>query len=292
MINPDWCPGCGDYGILSALKMALNELGIPPEKNVVVSGIGCSAKTVHYIDAYGVHTLHGRPLPIAQGIKLANPELNVVALAGDGDALGIGAGHFVGAGRRNVDLLYLVFDNEVYGMTKGQASPTLSLGARPKSLPRPNIQGKVNPLLMALAAGFTFIARGFAFDVQSLKTLIKKGIEHRGLAMIDVLQPCPTYNDLHTRAYYAERTYDLAETGYDPELPAGADAALVASKMAGFSAKALEWEPRIPVGVFWQQRLPTFEERLAEFDPNYPQIPPAKRPVRRDLGPLLAEHRL
>ncbi len=292
MITPDWCPGCGDYGILTALKMALMELGIPPEKSVVVSGIGCSAKTVHYIDAYGVHTLHGRPLAIAQGIKLANPDLNVVAVAGDGDALGIGAGHFVGAGRRNVDLLYLVFDNEVYGMTKGQASPTLALGARPKSLPRPNIQGKVNPLLMALAAGFTFIARGFAFDVQGLKTLIKKGIEHQGLAIIDVLQPCPTYNDLHTRAYYAERTYDLAETGYDPELPAEADAALVASKMASFTAKALEWEPRIPVGIFWQQRLPTFEARLAELDPNYTRLPPAKRPASRDLGPLLAEHRL
>uniref|UniRef100_UPI00257E8D6F thiamine pyrophosphate-dependent enzyme n=1 Tax=Oceanithermus sp. TaxID=2268145 RepID=UPI00257E8D6F len=139
-LAPDWCPGCGDYGILSALLTALHKLGVEPSRTVMVSGIGCSAKTVHYAASYGIHTLHGRPLPVAQGVKLAHPELTVVAMAGDGDGMGIGAGHFVGAGRRNPDLLYLIFNNEVYGMTKGQASPTLELGAQPKSLARPNIQ--------------------------------------------------------------------------------------------------------------------------------------------------------
>ncbi len=272
-LAPDWCPGCGNYGIVAALARAFAELDLPPERAVLVSGIGCSAKTVHYLNSYGLHTLHGRGLPVAQGIKLARPELTVIALAGDGDGMGIGAGHFVGAGRRNLDLLYLLFNNQVYGMTKGQAAPTLEFGARPKGLARPNPQGPVNPLWLAFASGYTFIARGFAFDTPGLARLIAEGIRHPGLAFIDVLQPCPTYNDLHTRAWFAERIYDLQAEGYDP---AAADA-------AAFAARASEWGERIPVGVFWRRERPGLEDVLG---------PPAEgRPLDR-AERLLAGHRL
>lgn len=232
--HPDWCPGCGDYGVLSALQMALFELRLDPSRTVVFSGIGCSAKTPHYLNVYGVHTLHGRVLPIAQGAKLANPHLTVVAVGGDGDGLGIGAGHFVAAGRRNVDMLYILYDNEVYGLTKGQAGPTLGLGEKTKSLPKPNPQGKVNPLLLAFASGYTWIARGYAYDVKGLKELIKEGIAHRGLAFLHVLQPCPTYNDLHTKEWFAPRLYRLEEEGYDPLVPPGLPPEALDQKMARF----------------------------------------------------------
>jgi 2-oxoglutarate ferredoxin oxidoreductase subunit beta len=219
--QPDWCPGCGDYGILSALQMALFELKRDPSQTAVFSGIGCSAKTPHYLNVYGVHTLHGRVLPVAQGAKLANPHLTVVAVGGDGDGLGIGAGHFVAAGRRNVDMLYILYDNEVYGLTKGQAGPTLGLWEKTKSLPKPNPQSRLNPLLLAFAAGYTWIGRGYAYDVKGLKELIKEGITHKGLAFLHVLQPCPTYNDLHTKEWFAPRLYRLQEEGYDPHVPEG-----------------------------------------------------------------------
>jgi len=251
-LGPDWCPGCGNYGIVAALTRALAALERSPDRVALVSGIGCSAKTVHYLNAYGLHTLHGRGLPVAQGLKLARPKLTVIAIAGDGDGMGIGAGHFVGAGRRNVDLTYLLFNNEVYGMTKGQAAPTLELGARPKGLARPNVQARVNPLALAYAAGFTFIARGFAFDTKGLAELIEEAIRHPGLALVEILQPCPTYNDLHPRDWFAERIRPLAETGYDPE----------AASPGTFLEAAEVWGEQIPVGIFWRRRLPTFEERI------------------------------
>ncbi len=292
---PDWCPGCGDYGILSALQTALYKMKIEPSRAVLVSGIGCSAKTIHYAASYGIHTLHGRSLPVAQGVKLANPKLTVVAMAGDGDGMGIGAGHFVGIGRRNLDMLYLIFNNEVYGMTKGQASPTLELGAQPKSLARPNIQAKVNPLMLAFAAGFTFIARGYAYDVKNLARLMQTGLEHRGLAMIDILQPCPTYNNLHTREWFAPRVYDVGAEGYDPRAPREMGDAERAERMARFTQKATEWGERIPTGVFWQAELPTFEERLGGFLPRYPQEAPATRGVggeAKRVAALMKGHRV
>src|SRR3990170_3961174 len=198
-VHNDWCPGCGDFGILRAVQMALAELKIPPHRTAMVSGIGCSGKTPHYIKAYGFHTLHGRSLPYATGIKLANPDLEVVVMGGDGDGLGIGAGHFVGAGRRNLDMAYIIFDNGVYGLTKGQASPTLRLGVQTKSLAHPNINDAVNPLWLALASGATWVGRGYSYDIKHLVSLIKQGIEHKGYAFLNVLQPCPTYNDINTK---------------------------------------------------------------------------------------------
>src|SRR2546421_6798629 len=198
-VHNDWCPGCGDFGIVNDIQMTLLEMQMEPHRVAVFSGIGCSGKTPHFINAYGFHTLHGRSLPIATGAKLANPELTVIAVGGDGDGLGIGAGHFVNTGRRNVDLTYILLNNEVYGLTKGQAAPTLPLGLRTKSLPEPTMQGAVNPLMPALASGYTWIGRGYAYHLRHLVELMQRAIRHPGFAYVDVLQPCPTYNDLHTK---------------------------------------------------------------------------------------------
>ena len=208
-VHNDWCPGCGDFGIVNALQMALAEMGKERDKTVIFSGIGCSGKTSHFINTYGVHTLHGRVLTFAQGGKLANPEMTVVAVGGDGDGLGIGAGHFVAAGRRNIDMTYIIFDNGVYGLTKGQASPTLKLGEKTKSLPSPNTNYDVNPIGLAVASGYTFVARAYSYDVRHLKDLIVQAVQHNGLSFLDVLQPCPTYNDINTRDWYAGE--DLAK---------------------------------------------------------------------------------
>src|SRR5574341_1176931 len=164
----DWCPGCGNFGILTALQMALVDIQMEPSRIAIFSGIGCHGKLPHWVNAYGVHTLHGRELPFAIGAKLANPDLEVIGVGGDGDGLGIGAGHFVNTGRRNIDMTYILHNNGVYGLTKGQASPTLKLDMQTKSLPMPNINEGINPLFLSLAAGYTFIARGYAYDIKHL----------------------------------------------------------------------------------------------------------------------------
>jgi 2-oxoglutarate ferredoxin oxidoreductase subunit beta len=282
----DWCPGCGDFGILTAVQQALAALHLRPHQVAIFGGIGCSGKAVYYLPTYGVHTLHGRVLPYATGAKLAHPELTIVAIGGDGDGLGIGAGHFVNMGRRNIDLTYILFNNEVYGLTKGQAAPTLPLGLQTKSLPEPTIQGGVNPLMLALASGYTWIARGYAYHVRQLVELIQRAIRHPGLAYLDVLQPCPTYNDLHTKDWFAgkdlqagqPRLYEVEQQGYDPVIPAGADEKLVFDKMTQFIAKAHEWGERIPLGVLLENRtLSTFEQRVAARIPSYRTAPPALR---------------
>lgn len=297
-VHNNWCPGCGDFGILSSIQMALSELQVPPHHAVVVSGIGCSAKTPHYINAYGIHTLHGRAIAFAEGIKLANPELEVVAVSGDGDALGIGGNHTLHAGRRNIDMTFVVFDNFVYGLTKGQASPTMSLGMKTKGLAKPNIQQDINPIMLALTAGYTFVARGYAFDVKHLKEIIRRGIQHKGAAFIDVLQPCPTYNDIYTKEWYAgedrldpethravPRVYKLEEAGYDPLVKKG-DRAEEVAKISQAIAKSVEWGDRIPIGVYYQNPfVPSFEERLEETRIHgYKESPPAKLQIAKDDG--------
>jgi len=289
----DWCPGCGDFGILSSVQQALAGLGLLPHQVAIFGGIGCSGKTPYYVNAYGVHTLHGRVLPYATGAKLANPDLTVVAVGGDGDGMAIGAGHFVTTGRRNLDLTYILFNNEVYGLTKGQASPTLPLGLQTKSLPEPTIQGQVNPLMLALASGYTWIGRGYAYNVRDLVNLIQQAIKHPGLSYLDVLQPCPTYNNLHTRDWYAgkdlengrPRIYSLEEEGYDGVIPEGADEESAFAKMAQFIEKASEWGDRIPTGVLLENRaLSTFEERIAGRVPGYRTSPPARRVIADEHG--------
>lgn len=289
----DWCPGCGDFGILSAVQQALAALHLRPHQVAIFGGIGCSGKAVYYLPTYGVHTLHGRVLPYATGAKLAHPELTVVAIGGDGDGLGIGAGHFVNTGRRNLDLTYILFNNAVYGLTKGQAAPTLPLGLQTKSLPEPTIQGGINPLMLALASGYTWIGRGYAYHVRHLVELIQRAISHPGLAYLDVLQPCPTYNDLHTKDWFAgkdlpagqPRLYEVEQEGYDPVIPAGADEKMAFDKMTQYIAKAHEWGERIAIGVLLDNRtLSTFQQRVAARIPSYRHAPPARRAIADAQG--------
>ena len=299
-MHNDWCPGCGDFGILNAVQMALAEMDIDPSRTVVVSGVGCSSKAPHYIKTYGVHTLHGRALPFGSGIKIANPNLEVVVEAGDGDGMGIGAGHFVNGGRRNLDMLYIVHDNEVYGLTKGQASPTMKLGMQTKSLPLPNINQGINPLMLALACGYTFVARGYSYDVRHLKDLIIKGIRHKGFAFLDVLQPCPTYNDVQTKEYWAgegnldangrpqPRTYKLDETGYDGVVHSGEEEEFE-QKLQQAALKSFEFGDRTPIGVFYQNEfIPTYDERLTARAPTYRSNPPSDQEIARPDGTPLA----
>lgn len=286
-VYADWCPGCGDFGIMNGLQMAFAELGLEPHQIVMVSGIGCSGKEPHNVKAYGVHTLHGRTLPFAMGIKVANPALEVVAIGGDGDGLGIGAGHFVNAGRRNLDMTYIIHNNGVYGLTKGQASPTLRLGLQTKSLPKPNINEAVNSIQLALVSGFTFVARSYAYDVRHLRDTIKQAIQHKGLAFIDCLQPCPTYNNITTKAWYAgedrlddkgkpqSRLYKLEQTGFNPDVHEWSED--LEKKLVAIS-KAQEWGDQIPIGVFYRNELePTFEKRLSDRITFYRKRPPAKQ---------------
>ena len=290
----DWCPGCGDYGILSALQMALAELNLEPHNVVVVSGVGNASKTPHFVKVNGVHTLHGRLLPFAMGIKVANPNLEVIGIGGDGDGLGIGAGHFVNAGRRNIDMTYLLYNNGVYGLTKGQASPTLKLGMQTKSLPKPNINEAIIPVALAITAGYTFVARSYAFDVMHLKNTITQAIRHKGFAFVDCLQPCPVYNDINTKDWYAgedrkdasgkpqSRLYKLDEKGFDPVVHDAGE--VFAKKVAGLE-KAQEWGDKIPIGVFYKNELEhTFQERFAQRIPFYPANPPAKQRLKEEDG--------
>ena len=296
-VHNDWCPGCGDFGIVNAIQMALAEMGIERDKAAMFSGIGCSGKTSHYINTYGIHTLHGRVLTFAQGAKIANPELTVVAVGGDGDGLGIGAGHFVAAGRRNVDMTYIIFDNGVYGLTKGQASPTLKLGEKTKSLPTPNTNSNVNPIGLAVASGFTFVARGYSYDVRHLKDLIIQAVNHKGLSFLDVLQPCPTYNDLNTRDWYAgtdlvdeaqkrhSRIYKLEEQGFEPIVHYDSEVE-VNEKLSQALIKSLEWGNKIPIGVFYKNELVSpYTQRIIDKIPNYLENSPAKQNISKDGHP-------
>ncbi|WP_458743616.1 2-oxoacid:ferredoxin oxidoreductase subunit beta [Candidatus Nitrosocosmicus sp. T] len=294
-VHNDWCAGCGDFGILNAIQMSLYELEISPHQAAIFSGIGCSGKTPHFINTFGIHTLHGRVLPFAQGAKLANPNLKILAVGGDGDGLGIGSGHFVNSGRRNIDITYIIYNNGVYGLTKGQASPTLKLGMKTKSLPQPNVNDSINPIALACISGFTFIARGYSYDIKHLKEIIKKGIEHRGLSFIDVLQPCPTYNDINTKEWYQSFTldennpsiripkiYKLEEEGYNGVVDNDEESS---KKIIKAIEKSKEWENRIPVGVFYEnKKTPTYEERLQSRIENYRSYPPALQTIKDENG--------
>lgn len=293
-IHNNWCPGCGDFGILSAIQSALAQLQIPPYRVAVVSGIGCSGKTPHYIQAYGFHTLHGRALPAATGMKLANRDLTVLAVGGDGDGYGIGAGYFVNTGRRNVDFTYIVMNNAVYGLTKGQASPTLGRGIKTKSMPEPAIQEGINPIAMAVSAGYTFIARGYALDVKHLASIIAAGIRHRGTSFIDVLQTCPTYNDLMTKEWFesgpgnGSRLYKLESTGYDAKVHDPSNSDEVIAKKVQAVERSYEWGDRIPIGVFYEIELPTYEDMLAERQPVLGERALVDLDLtQRDVTPLL-----
>jgi 2-oxoglutarate ferredoxin oxidoreductase subunit beta len=249
-LKPTWCPGCGNFGILKALNKALVELEIEPHQVLLVSGIGQAGKLPHYTRGNVFNSLHGRPLPPAIGAKIANPELVVIAISGDGDAYGEGGNHFIHAARRNHDITYLVHNNQVYGLTKGQASPTSDAGFITKTTPY-GATNPLNPIALAIVSGASFVGRSFAGDTGHLTDLIKKGITHKGFALIDVLQPCPSFNYKNTYSWYRERVYKVDdEDGFDPR-----------DKKAALE-KAQEWGDRIPIGIIYRAELPTYEEQL------------------------------
>ncbi len=252
-----WCPGCGNISLLAALKGALSELGLNRHETVIVTGIGCSGKTSHYVSTYGFESLHGRSLPVASAIKLANTDLTVIAEGGDGDGYGIGVQHFVHIMRRNYDLTYIVHDNQVYGLTTGQAAPTALLGMKTKTTPWGVIEVPFNPISTAINGGATYVARGYAGDIPHLKELIKGAITHKGFALVDVFQPCVTFNYLNTYQWFQERVYKLEAAGHNPKDKAAAmDKALEDSRTN---------YKKVPIGLFYKEERPTYEEMLPQI---------------------------
>ncbi len=269
--KPNWCPGCGNYGILMAMKQALVSLNIPPHNTVVVSGIGCSGKIVHWLKTYGFETLHGRPLPVATGIKLANNRLTVIANGGDGDGYGIGGNHFIHSLRRNPDITYIVHNNMVYSLTTGQTSPTSQKGFKSKSTPFGVIELPVNPLKVGLAMGGSFIARGYAGDLAHLSKIIAAGIKHKGFSLIDVLQPCVVFNKVNTYDFYKKRVYKLEEEGHN-----------VRDVEAAWR-KADEWGERIPIGIFYTDDRESYEQDLPQLAKKPLALQELNADVRREL---------
>ena len=215
-VKPNWCPGCGDFSVQAAIQRAAANVGIEPHELSVVAGIGCSGRIAGYINSYGFHGIHGRALPIAQGLKMANRDLHVIASGGDGDGFAIGMAHTVHAIRRNIDITYVVMDNQIYGLTKGQTSPRSAQGFITKSTPGGAIEPSLKPLEVALSAGATFVAQGFSTDIKELTALIEAGIQHKGFSFINVFSPCVTYNKVNTYEWFKEHLTKLADIeGYD-----------------------------------------------------------------------------
>lgn len=261
--KPDWCPGCGDFGIQVAVKQALTNLQIPPHKVAYVSDIGCSGKIVHWVNTYGLHSLHGRAVAAATGVKFANRDLTVLLDAGDGGGYGIGVGHLVHAIRRNVDMTYLVHNNMVYGLTKGQMTPTSCKGYVSPSSPFGAIEEPLNPLAMALSLGATFVARGSAGDAIGLTKILEAAIKHKGFALVDIFQPCVTFNKINTYAYFLKNTYNLdKEEGYDR------------TNWKAAMEKATQTD-KYPVGILYQAELATYEEQ----DPGRAEVPAVDLPI-------------
>ena len=251
--RPTWCRGCGNHAILNAIKMALAEHNVAPHQILIVTGIGCGSKLPHYMKVNGYHTLHGRTLAVASGARLANHGLRVMTVHGDGDGYGEGLSHFLNAARRNLNIVDVVQDNRIYGLTKGQYSPTSERGKRTPTSPEGSIDGPVQPLAMAITAGATFVARGYSNELKQLAWLIGEALEHPGYALVDVLQPCVTFNRSYAYDFYNERVYKLEEEpGYDP------------SDRTAAWEKAHEWGDRIPIGIFYRgEPIPTYEEQLS-----------------------------
>lgn len=248
-LEPIWCPGCGDYGVLNALLKAMSLLHLDPDRTVLVSGIGCSSRLPCFVAAYGFHGVHGRILPVATGIKLANPELTVIGVGGDGDGYSIGMEHFPHAARRNIDITYIVMNNQIYGLTKGQTSPTSSVGFQTKTTPFGNMEGTLNPLQIAIVSGATFVARGYSGMPNQLAKIIAEAITHPGFALVDVYSPCVTFNKVQTYDYYKGRVVEIPDT-HDP-----------ADKFAALRL-AEEQEP-LPVGVLYRVEHPTLDQQVA-----------------------------
>lgn len=215
-VKPNWCPGCGDFSVQAAIQRAAASAGLEPDQLAIISGIGCSGRISGYIKSYGFHGIHGRSLPIAQGVKMANRDLTVIASGGDGDGFAIGMGHTIHAIRRNIDVTYIVMDNQIYGLTKGQTSPRSAAGFKTKSTPQGSIEPALSPMEMALTAGATFVAQSFSTDLKDLTNIIEAGINHKGFSLINVFSPCVTYNKINTYDWFKENLTKLSNIeGYD-----------------------------------------------------------------------------
>jgi 2-oxoglutarate ferredoxin oxidoreductase subunit beta len=265
-VDPDWCPGCGDFGILTALKQALVELSLRPHEVMVISGIGCSSNLPGYVSTYGMHTLHGRALAVATGAQLANHDLKIIITGGDGDGYGIGGNHFIHSMRRNVDLTYIVMNNQIYGLTTGQISPTSTKGMKTKSTPTGSVENPIFPVSLAIAAGATYVARGYTGQVKHLVDLIKGGIQHRGFALIDAFSPCVTFNLDNTHEFFKQRTRKLEDMGHDP------------TDFSAAMRRGYEWGDEIPIGLFWKR------DDLPALDQLEPVLTEGGPMARRHLG--------
>jgi 2-oxoglutarate ferredoxin oxidoreductase subunit beta len=246
---PAWCPGCGNFSILRTFKEALVDLGIEPYQFAIVSGIGQGAKFPHYLKCNTFNGLHGRTLPVATGITLSNHEMLVIAIAGDGDCYGEGGNHLMHTMRRNVNVKLFVHDNQIYGLTKGQASPTSMEGIKTKNQPFGVFSEQLSPMALAVALDCSFVARGFSGDMEHLKGLIKEAINHKGFTLVDILQPCVTFNKINTYEWYKQRVYHI-EPEYNPE-----------DRVEAFK-RALQWGEKIPIGIIYRNKRLMYEERI------------------------------
>lgn len=278
--KPTWCPGCGNFGMWEALKRALSELGWKKHEFSVVWGIGCHGNGADFLDVQGFHALHGRALPVATGLSLTRPDLKVIVEMGDGDGYGIGLGHFVHSVRRNVNITCFAHNNQIYGLTTGQASPTTDHLMKTVSTPKGVLEEPVNPIGLALSEGATFVARGFAGDIPHLTSLYVQALQHHGFALVDVFQPCVTWNHLNTFQWFRDRVYKLDESSWD-----------TSDKVAAFELSLTSFHElmctpeqcRVPTGVIYRAEAPSYEDGVAaSAEPGW------KRAVApRDMSPLL-----
>lgn len=270
-IFPTWCPGCGDWSIWGAIKGALAELGYQPHEVCVIYGVGCSGNMCSFVNAYGFHALHGRALPVAVGAKLANHDMPVLVVNGDGDNYGEGLNHWIHAMRGNHNVTHIVHDNLIYGLTTGQTSPTSEAGMKTKSTPGGSIEKQLNPMSMALEAGASFIARGFSGEHEHLQKLIVQAMRHDGYGFVDVFQPCVTFNHVQTYDYYRKRIYDWQQDGHDPRSETAAH------------QRGHEWGDRAGIGVLYHRPRPVYHEELPQLSE-----PLVKQKPQTDISGLLA----
>lgn len=276
-VKPNWCPGCGDFSVQASIQRAAANVGLEPEQLAIVSGIGCSGRISGYIHAYGFHGIHGRALPIAQGLRLANRELTVIASGGDGDGFAIGMGHTIHAIRRNMNITYIVMDNQIYGLTKGQTSPRSAFGFKTKSTPAGSVENALSPLEIALAAGATFVAQSFSSNLQQLTHVIEEGLKHEGFAFINVFSPCVTFNKINTYDWFKEHIVNLDEDeNYDP------------TDRVAAMAKVMETNS-LCCGIIYRN---TERKSYEELVPNFSKEPLVKQDLmlsREDFESLVAE---
>ncbi len=266
-VKPNWCPGCGDFSVQAAIQKAAANIGLEPEEVAIITGIGCSGRLSGYVNSYGVHGIHGRSLPLAQGVKMANKDLTVIASGGDGDGYAIGMGHTVHALRRNMNMTYIVMDNQIYGLTKGQTSPSSAPGFVTKSTPKGNIEQNVKPLELALSSGSTFVAQGFSSDIKGLTKMLEDAINHDGFSFVNVFSPCVTYNKVNTYDWFKENLTSIDDIeGFD-----------VTDKSKA-TQKVLEYDSLIKGIVYQDTETPSYESQIEEME----DTPLAERDIHID----------